>query len=320
MPTQPRRRRSRACAARSPRRARAARARAAARRRAARAPRSSRARPARPRPRVPPPPPARRRAAGPGGSPTRRRSRSAAARRRARGRRSRAPSRARHPAEQAAQAVELEPPTACASDPAPRNSRPLNSAWLTTCRSAAASAKDGPGLVARSPQQQRRSQPEDDHADVLDGAPREQPLQLAGERRVDGARRPPRARRGRAPARRTRRPAARDHSNSDAHQPVDRDLHQHAAHQRRDVRRRDRVRPRQPGVERHRARPWCRSRPARRRARAARRDRREARVADGAGVRERQQRDPDPDAAQVRDGDVGEDGPPRGLVAARRRG
>ncbi len=143
-------------------------------------------------------------------------------------------------------------PTAFSNDPAPRKSSALNSAWFTVWSSAAASASAAHSSAPRARSIEAGAEAEHDDPDVLDRVKREQPLELVLEERVRRPRRPPRARRVRARARR----ATREHAepvDEHADEPVDRDLDHHAAHQRRDVRGRDRMRPRQPDVQRHHA-------------------------------------------------------------------
>ena len=78
-------------------------------------------------------------------------------------------------------------PVACSNAPAPRKSSALKTAWLTTCRSAAPSANAAQSIGAASAQDEAGAEPEHDDPDVLDRVQREQPFEVVLEERVDDA-------------------------------------------------------------------------------------------------------------------------------------
>ena len=96
---------------------------------------------------------------------------------------------------------------------------------------------------------QRRSQPHENDADVLDAVIGQQPFQVVFHQGVKHAQH----RRDRAGGQNRHPPPQRrraEEVKADARQPVDAGLDQHAGHQRRDVAGRHRMRRRQPDVQR----------------------------------------------------------------------
>ena len=110
-----------------------------------------------------------------------------------------------------------------------------------------------PRVGAARAQQQAGAEPEHDDPDVLDRVEREQALEVVLEERVHDAA----DRRERAEREHEHAEPQRQHTqpvDEHTHEAVDRDLDHHAAHQRRHRRGRDRMRARQPAVQRHHAR------------------------------------------------------------------
>ncbi len=171
-----------------------------------------------------------------------------------------------------------------------------------------------PGARAGGREHDRGAEPERDDPDVLDRREREQALELALHERVEDpaeGRQEARAQQHGADPQRRRAVPREQHPD----QPVERDLHHHRRHQRRDVGRRDRVGARQPGVQRHQ--PGLRAEADERRHGDERlQPARRRRAAERPGVREHEQRDPDADAAEVADREVDEDGAAHGPVAS----
>ena len=160
-------------------------------------------------------------------------------------------------------------PVAVSTAPAAKNSRLLNSEWLSTCSSAAVKASAAAGGHAVGLEGEREAQADEDDADVLDRAVGEQPLEVAlhqgAEHAEHGADAADRQHHDAPP------PGRRAHQiEHDAHEAVDRDLGHDAAHQRGDVTGRGRMGERQPHVQRHQAGLGASSqqRPAAGRARA----------------------------------------------------
>ena len=65
-------------------------------------------------------------------------------------------------------------PVACSTAPAPKNSRLLNSEWLSTWNSAAVRASAAAQLHAVGLEGQRQAEADEDDADILDRAVGEQ--------------------------------------------------------------------------------------------------------------------------------------------------
>ena len=101
-------------------------------------------------------------------------------------------------------------------------------------------------------ERERKAEPDEDDPDVLHRVVREQPLEVVLHERVehahDGGDAAEREHHHAPP------PGGRaEQIEDDAHEAVDGDLGHHAAHQRRDVARRRRMRERQPDMQRHEA-------------------------------------------------------------------
>ena len=124
----------------------------------------------------------------------------------------------------------------------------MNSAWFTTW-SARRRARARPARVAAGAAEQGEPGAERDDPDVLDAVVREEPLEVVLRERERDAEhgRGAAEEEERDPPRRGRRVE----EAGDAQEPVDPGLDEHAGHDGRDVRRRRRVRARQPEVERH---------------------------------------------------------------------
>ena len=110
-----------------------------------------------------------------------------------------------------------------------------------------------PVVCASLAQEGARTEAEHDDADVLDRVEREQQLELVLEDRIDD---PDHRRCGTRGENEDAEPGRQypDPLDEHADEPVDRDLDHHAAHERRDMRRGDRVRLREPDVKRDEAR------------------------------------------------------------------
>ena len=218
----------------------------------ARGPRSPRAPRARSRPRL------RRghrrrpgRAAATAASATRTRSRSAAAARRSPSRRpgTRRPSTASAAAARRAGRARASP-TARSNAPAPRKRSALKSAWLSVWSSAAASANAAHVSAPRARSSRQAPRPSTmipTFSIEWNASSRFRSCWKSAY--VDarhGRERPDREHEHAEPLRQDTEPV-----DEHAHEPVDRDLDHHAAHQRRDLRGRDRVGTRKPDVQRH---------------------------------------------------------------------
>ena len=175
----------------------------------------------------------------------------------------------------------------------------------------------GPGVSAAGPQDQAGAEPEHDDPNVLDRVQRQQPLQVVLEERVDDPSD------GGEHADGEHQHAEPDRENADpldkhAHEPVQRDLDHHTAHQRRNRRRSDRVSARQPDMQRHHAglRPHPNESRKSDRDLKARTGADRGRAAERVRVRKEQDRDPGADAAEMGDGEVVEHRLPRDSVCA----
>ena len=176
----------------------------------------------------------------------------------------------------------------------------------------------GPVVCASLAQEEARAEAEHDDPDVLDRVEREQPLELVLEDRVDDADHRRRGARGENEDAEPRRQFA-DPLDEHADEPVDRDLDHHAAHERRDVRRGDRVRVREPDVQRDepRLRAHADERGERDRDLRAGAGLDRASASEGIRLSEEQHRDPRAGAHEVRDADVDvHRAPGRAVVAA----
>ncbi len=166
---------------------------------------------------------------------------------------------------------------------------------------------------------QRCPEPEDDDPDVLDRVKRQQSLELVLKQRIQhaadrGQRADPEQQQA-DPQRGGRRPLKQH-----AYEPVQRELDHHPRHQRGHVGRRQRVRTRQPRMQRHRAR--LRPEPEHRRdgdqrTQAAVVKRSPAHRAERAVIGQHQHARPHPDPAEVRDREIREHIPPRPLIVTR---
>ena len=220
--------------------------------------------------------------------------------------------------QQAAQPVErLEGSERALDGPGPEEQQRLEDGVVDGVQQGGGERVGGPRVGVMGAQQQARTDRERDDPEVLHGRVREQALEVALEERVDDA-----AERGEGAEREhgCSDPRGRSADPLDQHsdQAIGRDGDHHAAHQRRDVGRGERVRARQPRVHRHQ--PGLRAEAHDRRERDHGLDGRSAvecrRVSDGALACRQEQRDPGADAAEVRDRDIREDGSPRRLVAS----
>ena len=159
------------------------------------------------------------------------------------------PGRPRHPAQQPAEAVELERTDGTLERAGAEEEQRLEDRVVEGVQQRGREREGGPGLLAASAKGQARAQTEDDDADVLDRVERQQALEIVLEERVeDAADRGQRADCEHEQTEPDRRPSEPFHEHPD--EAVDRDLDHHAAHQGGHRRRRDRVRARQPDVER----------------------------------------------------------------------
>ncbi len=199
----------------------------------------------------------------------------------------------RHPPEQAAEPVELERAHRSLERACAEEEQRLEHGVVQRVQERGAERERGPGVRTARPQDEAGAEAEHDDPDVLDRVQREEPLQVVLEERVDDAA----DGRERTEAEHEHAEPRRQHADpvdEDAHEPVDRDLDHHAAHQRRDGRGRDRMRARQPDVQRHQA--GLRAHPDQRGERdrdlQARAGADRLRAPDRAGLREQQDRDP----------------------------
>ena len=223
-----------------------------------------------------------------------------------------------HPAQQAAEPVELERADRALERARAEEEQRLEDRVVERVQQRGGERERRPGVGAARAQHQAGAEAEHDDPDVLDRVQREQPLEVVLEERVDDAA----DRRERADREHEHAEPERQHAepvDEHAHEPVDRDLDHHAAHQRRHGRGRDRMRARQPDVQRHHARlrPHADERGQRDRDLQARARSDRRRAADRAGVREQQDRDPRAGAAEMRHGQVGEDRAARGRSSER---
>ena len=208
-------------------------------------------------------------------------------------------------------------PTAFSNAPAPRNSSALNTAWLSVCSSAAASAKAAHSSAPRLRSSRQAPSPSTMIPMFSIECSASSRLRSCWKSAYTT---PPTAESAPSPSTRTPIHAGCDAVplHEHAHERVDRDLDHHPAHQRRHRRRRDRMRAREPYVKRHHARlrphPHQRRQCHRHLQPGAGRDRR--RVADRSRLGQEQDRHPRPHPAEVRDRDVGEHDPPRRATSA----
>ena len=222
----------------------------------------------------------------------------------------------RHPPKQTAQPVELERSDAALERAGPEKQQRLEHGVVERVQQRRRERERRPVFGAARTQEQAGAETEHDDPDVLDRVEREQTLQVVLEERVDDTA----DRRERTDGEDEHAEPERQHAepvDEHAHEPVDRDLDHHAAHQRRHRRRRDRVRPRQPAVQRHQ--PRLRAHADERRKRdpdLEARTLRDGSAADRARVRREQDGDPGAGAGEMRDRDVDEHGVPRAPVRA----
>ena len=164
----------------------------------------------------------------------------------------------------------------------------------------------GPGLLTLGEEEEARTESEERDSDVVDGREGEKLLEISLEERVeDSADRRDRPEREHEPPDPDR--GCAEPLDQYANEPIQTDLDHDATHQRRDRRRCDRVRSREPGVERKHSRLGaepddCRNSDDCLKPRTGL----EPAAADEAMIREEQQSDPDSGAAEMRDGDVDE--------------
>ena len=158
----------------------------------------------------------------------------------------------RHALRQAAEPVDLARVRRVQHRPGPQEEQPLEQRVVDHVEQAAGKPQGGDRDVVGAPPQDAHAEPQGDDADVLHAVIGEQPLQVVlgqGEQHAehpgeqpDGDQRPAPPRFGRA------------EEGQDPEQPVDAGLDHHAGHHGRHVRRRRRVRLRQPDVQRHESR------------------------------------------------------------------
>ena len=102
-------------------------------------------------------------------------------------------------------------PVADWMEPAPRNSKPLNAAWLITCSERRGECHRGELAVARRGEQPGRADADEDQSDVLRRRIGEQALEIAGEERMQD----PEHRRGQTDQEKHHAPPARARHRAD---------------------------------------------------------------------------------------------------------
>ena len=158
-----------------------------------------------------------------------------------------------HATQQAAQAIQLEVVDGALERAGAEEQERLEDGVVDRVQQRRGERHARPAGLTLLAQDQRGAEAEQDDADVLDRVQREQALQLMLEEGVDdSAEGRDRAQRDHRHAEPERRPV--EPLEEHAHEAVQRDLDHHAAHERRDVRGGERVRARQPDVQRHHAR------------------------------------------------------------------
>ena len=156
----------------------------------------------------------------------------------------------RHPPQEPTEPVELEPPGRPLENPGGKEEQRLERCVVDGVQQGRAERERRPLIGPVAAEQETRTEPQCDDAEVLHGRVCEEPLEVALEQRVGDA-----AERGQS--------AQGEHGHADpgGHraEPIDEDAdeavggdrHHDAAHQGGDVRRGDRVGTREPGVHRH---------------------------------------------------------------------
>ena len=158
--------------------------------------------------------------------------------------------RPRHPAEQAAEPVDLERADSPLERARTEEEQRLEDRVVHAMEQRSGECERRPGIGAARAQHEACADAEHDDPDVLDRVQGKQTLEIVLEQRVDDAA----ERRERADCKDEHAEPDRQHAvpfDQHAYQPVDRDLDHHAAHQGRDGRRRNRVRTRKPYMQRH---------------------------------------------------------------------
>ena len=142
---------------------------------------------------------------------------------------------------------------AVSTAPAPKNNRLLKSEWLSTWNSAAVKASAAADGMPVGLEGERKPEPDEDDADILDRVIGEQPLQIVLHQRVEHAHDAGDA--GERQHHHAPPPSGvAEQVEDDADEGVDRDLGHDAAHQGRDMARRRRMGERQPDMQRHETR------------------------------------------------------------------